>query len=448
MFKTKLVAVALILFAGVVSGVESNGIDPVAVPATSVTFNKDIAPIVFKNCTGCHRPGEVAPFALLTYQDTFKHAKQIARVTQSRYMPPWKAEPGHGDFLDERRLTPEQIGLIKQWADDGAPEGSVADLPPTPKFPEGWALGEPDMVLKMPDTFTLQAEGRDVFRCFVLPLNIDADKYVTAVDYRPGNRKVVHHALFFLDANGAARKKVSKDGKPGFESFGSPGFIPTGGLGGWAPGYTPRALPEGLGKLVKKGSDLVIQIHFHPSGKEEQEQSTVGLYFTKKTPDKTVASIPIGSQQINIAPGVKDYKVTKDFTVPVDAELVGITPHAHYLCKEMKVTATLPDGSTKPLIWIKDWDFSWQDQYLYKNLIKLPKNTKVLFEYTYDNSAENPRNPSTPPKLVKWGHETKDEMALVFLSYVAHGSEDAAKMRRTLIANKVKEALGLGGDAK
>ena len=297
------------------------------------------------------------------------------------------------------------------------------------------------MVIKMPEAFTLQKEGRDVFRCFVLPLNIDKDKFVAAVDYRPGNRKIVHHALFFLDANGVARKKVSQDGKPGFESFGSPGFIPTGGLGGWAPGYTPRLLPDGMGKLVKKGSDLVVQIHFHPSGKEEPEQSIVGLYFTKKTPDKVVASIQIASRKIDIAPGTKDYKVTQDFTTPADAEVVAITPHAHYLCKDMRVTATFPDGKSQDMIWIKDWDFSWQDQYLYKTPIKFPKGTKLHMEYTYDNSAENPRNPSNPPKQVKFGQQTQDEMALVFISYVSQSKEDMATMRRAMIVNRIKEAL-------
>ncbi len=432
---------------GAVSASEDPGYAPH--PKDSLTFNKDIAPIVFKNCTGCHRPGEVAPFALLSFQDVSKRAKQIARVTHSRYMPPWKAEPGYGEFLDERRLSAEQVGMLQQWVEEGAVEGAAADLPPAPKFSDGWALGEPDMVLKMPAAFTVPAEGRDVFRCFVLPMNIGDDKYVTAVDYRPGNRKVVHHALFFLDANGAARKKeeqkaAGQDPGPGFASFGGPGVLPTGGLGGWAPGYTPRPLPEGMGKLVKKGSDLVIQIHFHPDGKEEQEQSTIGLYFAKKTPEKVVASISVSSKNIDIAPGDKSYKVSKEFITPVEAEVVGITPHAHYLCKDMKVNATLPDGTVQSLIWIKDWDFSWQDQYLYKTPFKLPKGTKIAMNYIYDNSAENPRNPSNPPKRVNFGQQTQDEMALVFLSYVAPSAADAQKMRREMILNRVKDFIGGG----
>ncbi len=281
------------------------------------------------------------------------------------------------------------------------------------------------------------------FRCFVLPMNLSEDKYVTAVDYRPGNRKIVHHALFFLDSLGNARKKDAEDPGPGFASFGGPGFVPTGGLGGWAPGYSPRPLPDGMGKIVKKGSDLVIQIHFHPSGKEELEQSTIGLYFTKKKPEKVVSSISISSRKIDIAPGEKNYNVTKEFTSPVDAEIVGITPHAHYLCKDMKVTATLPDGTKKPLIWIKDWDFSWQDQYLYKKAFTLPKGTKVVLNYSYDNSSENSRNPSNPPKRVLFGQQTQDEMALVFISYVAQSGPDAIKMRQEMIANRVKEALGI-----
>ncbi|HLX60671.1 MAG TPA: ascorbate-dependent monooxygenase [Planctomycetota bacterium] len=417
----------------------------------TLTFNKDIAPIVFNNCTGCHRAGEVAPFALQTYQDVSKRAKQITRVTHSKYMPPWKPENGFGEFLDERRLTNDQIGMIAQWAEEGAAEGVAADLPPLPKFPEGWALGEPDMVVKMPQAYTLQAEGRDVFRCFVIPIKIDEDKYVTAVDFRPSNRKIVHHALFFLDALGVAKKKEGQDKAPGFASFGGPGFTPTGGLGGWAPGYQAHRLPEGMGKLLRKGSDLVLQVHFHPSGKEEPEQSTVGLYFSKKPAEKVIASLMIGNRKIDIAPGDKTYKVTKEFVTPVDAEVVGITPHAHYLCKDMKVNAVFPDGKTQPMIWIKDWDFSWQDTYLYKTPQKFPKGTKLTMEYTYDNSVENPRNPSNPPQRVHFGEQTKDEMALVFVNYVAKTTADVGAMRREMIANRIKEALsggGAGGEGK
>jgi hypothetical protein len=433
MKRTVALAVCVVL-AGVARGSEG--------PAT-VTYCKDVAPLVYAHCTGCHRAGEVAPFELQSYADVSKRAKQIARVTHSRYMPPWKPERGVNEFLGDRSLSDAQVATIQAWVEQGAVEGSPSDLPPAPKFTDGWTLGEPDLIVKMPQAYRVQAEGRDVFRCFVMPLNFDEDKYVTAVDYRPGNRRVVHHALFFLDNLGVARKKEDAPGK-GFASFGSPGFAPTGGLGGWAPGSVPMFLPDGMGRLVKKGSDLVLQLHFHPTGKEEDEQSTLGLYFAKKKPEKTIAGFMVSSRQIDIPPGEKRYKVTKEFTTPIDAELVGVSPHAHYLCKEMKVDAIKPDGTTQPLILIKDWDFGWQGQYLYKTPLKFPAGTKVRMEYTYDNSADNPRNPSSPPRRVLHGQQTQDEMAIVFLNYVAPNAAAAAQMRNAMIRNAVKDLVPSG----
>ena len=382
------------------------------------TFTKDIAPILFQNCTTCHRPGEVAPFALTNYKEAKKHARQIADVTSDKIMPPWKPEAGHGDFLGERRLPEPQIRLIDQWAKAGAPEGDPAALPPLPKFTEGWMLGEPDLVVKIPEAYTLRAEGRDVFRCFVVPLNLDEDKYVTAVDFKPGNPKIVHHALLYLDATGTARSLDAKDAEPGYPGAGGPGFLPTGSLGGWSPGYTPRHLPEGVGRLVRKGSDLVIQEHLHPSGKQEVEQSSIGLYFSKKPTDKLTNAFPKVSRPLDIPPGEKNYVIDDTFDVPVDVTLVGIIPHAHLLCKEIKVDANFADGSTRPLIWIKDWDWGWQDQYWYRESVRIPRGTKISLHYVYDNSADNARNPSTPPKRVRWGEQTTDEMAITFFQIV------------------------------
>ena len=246
-----------------------------------VTYNKDIAPILYKNCTACHRPGEVAPFQLMSYRDAAKHAMQLATVTQNRYMPPWKPEPGFAEFKDTRRLTDNEIALIKRWVNSGTPEGKPSDLPPAPKFTDGWQLGQPDMVLKMPEAYTLKSEGNDVYQCFVIPINNDEDKYVSAVEFRPGNRKAVHHALLFLDNTGTARKLDAADPEVGYRSFGGIGFSPSGGLGGWAPGAVPYRLPEGAARPVKKGSDLVIQVHYHPTGKTETDQSTVGYISLK-----------------------------------------------------------------------------------------------------------------------------------------------------------------------
>lgn len=384
-----------------------------------VTFTKDVAPILYANCVSCHRPGEVAPFPLIDYKDAAKRADQLAEVTQDRQMPPWKAEPGHGEFQHERRLTDEQIATIRAWADAGAPEGDKAALPPAPRFVEGWALGEPDLVVEMPQEFTLRAEGPDVFRWFVLPVKLPEDKYVRAVEFRPSNRKIVHHALLFLDKSGKAAELDARTPEIGYEKMGGPGFTPGGGLGGWAPGVSPQDLPEGVARLMPAGSDLIIQTHFHPTGKPETERSRVGLYFAKKEPEKLLAVFPSAARPLDIPAGKKDHRITNEFTVPLDTTLFGIIPHAHLLCKSIKVTATPPGGEERPLIWVKDWDWDWQEHYTYKEPVKIPAGTKVFMEFVYDNSADNIKNPHSPPKRVRWGEQTGDEMALVFFQILA-----------------------------
>jgi mono/diheme cytochrome c family protein len=392
-----------------------------AVQTPQVTFTKDVAPILFSNCASCHRPGEVAPFSLLSYQDAKRRASQLADVTESKFMPPWLPAEAHGDFKDARRLSESQIKTLRAWSDAGAPEGDAKDLPPAPKFADGWALGEPDLVVKMPEKYTLRAEGRDVFRVFVIPLDLQKDMYVRAIDFRPGNRKIVHHALFFLDSTGQARKLDAEDKEPGYSRAGGIGFMPTGGLGGWAPGVTPRFLPDGIARKLNKGSDLVVQVHFHPSGKLETEQASIGLYFTKKDPERLALSFPkpFRRSDLDIPPGTKNFVMEDTFTLPIDFDVAGIFPHAHLLCKEIKVDATLPDGRQIPLIWIKDWDWNWQDEFLYQKNIKLPRGTKIDQKYVFDNSAENVHNPSNPPRRVTWGEQTADEMAITFFLVTA-----------------------------
>jgi len=380
-----------------------------------VTFARDIAPIVYSNCTTCHRPGEVAPFSLMTYADVKKHAKQIATVVDDRIMPPWKPEIGFGHFTGERRLTADQIALVQSWAKSGAPEGNPADLPPTPQYGGGWTLGTPDLVLTMPESYTVPAGGRDVYRAFVLPTNVTEDKMVVAAEFRAGNPKIVHHALLFLDNSGKARELDAADPAPGYRSFGGPGFLPSGGLGGWAPGATASFLPDGMGRPMKKGADLVVQVHYHPSGKEDSDRSTVALYFAKKPATQTVFSWSLANRQIDIPAGEKSYRREASITAPIDLTLVGIIPHMHLLGREMKAWATLPNGEVLDLIWIKDWDFKWQDQYKYETPIKLPRGTRVDMYAIYDNSADNPNNPSNPPKRVHRGEQTTDEMCICFL---------------------------------
>ena len=371
-----------------------------AAPAVAApTFNRDIAPILFKNCSSCHHPGEVAPFSLLTYADAHKHSTEMADLTLNRQMPPWKPEHGFGEFLGERRLAAGDIATIQNWVKTGRPEGDPADLPAPPKYVEGWMLGEPDLVLKVPKAYTLRADGPDVMRSFVIPLDLPEDKYVEAVEFRPANRKIVHHALLFIDSTGRARAQDGADGKPGFGRGGGLGFVPSGGLGGWAPGMVPHRMPDGVARILRKDSDLVIQTHFHPSGKVETEQSTVGLYFAKRTPSRIFVSHMriAGGGRLNVAAGEKNYEIKQTFTVPADVKLQAIFPHAHLICKEIEVKATFPDGKTVPLIWIKNWDWDWQDDYFYVHPLDIPRGTQVSMRFRYDNSEDNLKNPASPP---------------------------------------------------
>ncbi len=393
------------------------------------TFSKHVAPLVWKHCSGCHRQGEVGPFSLLTYEDMAKRADFIVDITSSRRMPPWKAEPNFGKFHDERRLSDEELATLRAWAKAGAPRGDDRDLPEPPKFTEGWTLGKPDLILEMPEAFTIPASGADIYQCFVLPIPTSEHRTVAAVEFRPGNRRVVHHALLFLDSNGAARKRDEREAGPGYRSFGGPGVIPTGGLGGWAPGAIPRFLPEGTGMFLRKGSDLVLQLHYHPSGKVESDRSSVGIYFTKQLAPTIVGGLAVRSRQLNIPPDEKHYRVTAESEpLPVDVNVLGVGPHMHLLGRQMKATAQKPDGSTVPLVWIKDWDFNWQGGYAFAERVRLPKGSVIHVEAEYDNSADNPHNPNSPPKRVHWGEQTTDEMCLFSVQLTTDSVADLRKV--------------------
>jgi hypothetical protein len=378
------------------------------------TFSKDVAPILFANCATCHRPGAIGPFPLTTYAEAKKRAKLIAAVTADKTMPPWKPEAGHGEFLDARTLTAAQVATLKAWADAGAPEGDPKDAPKLPAFKTGWQLGKPDIVLKMPKPFTVPAEGRDVYMHFVFPLDVKTEIYVKAVEVRPGNLKVAHHAVGLLDGSGAARKKVDpKTG--GYVSFGGPGFTPVGFTPGFVPGQTPRPFGDGCAITIKKGTDLVLQMHYHPAGKPEADQTEVGLYLTKQKPTKHMLGVLMGTADIDIPPGDADYVRGDKFVLPVDLKLGSVWAHMHLIGKEVRVWAELPGGKTAKLLKIGDWDFNWQDTYLYKEPVVLPRGTVLRAEWRFDNTAANPRNPNAPPKRVLNGENSTDEMGGIWL---------------------------------
>jgi peroxiredoxin len=406
-----------------------------------VTFARDVAPILYKHCSSCHHAQGAAPFALLTYEDAVRRAALIAAVTAKRYMPPWKPEPGYAKFVGERRLSVQEIAVLRDWAAAGAPEGNPAATPLAPKFSEGWQLGKPDLVAKMPEPFRVAADGPDVYRCFVVPMSVAQNRYIKAIEFQPQDRSVVHHALFFADPGRIAREKDAADPGPGYACFGSPGFLPARGLGGWTPGSGPIELPADAPTTLPKSSDLVLQIHFHPTGKAESEQSSLALYFTDTAPTRQIIDIPLGSNQIDIPPGERAYKVRDHFTLPVGVEAIGIIPHAHYICKDMKGLATLPDGTKKSLIWIRDWDFNWQEQYRYATPMRLPGDTRLEMEFTYDNSDENPRNPSHPAKRVLWGPELTDEMAGLHLQVIPSRMAELPQLTEAL-RGKLMRSVG------
>jgi mono/diheme cytochrome c family protein len=429
-----------------------------------VTFSEHVAPIIFANCATCHRPGEAAPFSLLSYRDARPLAKAIASATAAHVMPPWKAGPSDYPFDNARRLTDDQIATIQRWVADGAPEGDPAKTPALPRFTEGWQLGTPDLAVTMHEPFDVPASGPDVYRNFVVPLNLDRDVWVRAIDFRPSARAVVHHSLFFLDATGAARARDADDPAPGFPggmgggrvvgqgrgvaailgngdaNAQADGVARAAGLGGWALGGRALELPSGLAFFVAKGSDLILSTHFHPSGTPQREKSSVGLYFASSPPMQAFTAIQLPPvfgvfEGLDIPAGQERYTITDSFVIPVDVRAFAIGAHAHYLAKEFTLKATLPDGVVKTLLSIADWDFSWQERYRFKEFVSLPKGTRLDATVTYDNSAANKRNPSRPPVRVYWGEESTDEMGSIGMQVVTANRGDLPQLQQAIAAH-------------
>jgi hypothetical protein len=386
------------------------------VTASPVTWSKQVAPLLAKHCQECHRLGDVAPFPLESYEDARKRARQIAQVTARRFMPPWKASQPVGVFQHERRLTEAEIGVFARWASAGAPQGG--DFTSTHKQPEP---PPPDLVATMPQPFEIPAEGPDLYQCIAIPVPAKENRWVRAIDFRPGNRRVVHHAIVF----------AGKPDQAVYPCFGAPGFLPARGLGGWSPGNRISEFPAGTAALLPAGSQIVLQIHYHPSGRVETDQSSVALYFADTRPSRTLMDIALGSNAIDIPAGAAQYQVRDHFTLPVDVELLGVIPHMHYVGKAIRGIATTPQG-VRLLIQIDDWDFNWQDRYWYGKPIRLPAGTKVEATFTYDNSTANIRNPSNPPQRVTWGLGVNDEMAGLHLQVVAVRAEDAEELGQAL----------------
>jgi len=387
----------------------------------AANFSRDVAPILNKHCVTCHRAGEVGPFPLETYDDAAPRAKLIAKVTASRYMPPWKPTHGYGRFKGERRLTQAEIATLDRWAAEGAPNGRARGTVTSTVARE---VVRPDLSIMLREPYQLAGDGPDTYRCFVIPFDSREERWVRSVAFVPSNRKIVHHALFFT----TTRRDLPGD----YPCFGTPGFLPSSSLGGWSPGNAPLEMPEGTAMRLPKDSRVVMQLHFHPTGKPEQEQSTLHLNFAASPPVRHIVDVGLVSRTIDIPPGDASYKVRDHFTIPVNVHAVGIIPHAHYVAREVKGWATLPGGRRVWLLWIRDWDFNWQDRYWYREPLALPEGTRVEMEFTYDNSAANVRNPNLPPQRVTWGPGTTDEMAGLHIQVIPDREEDLPELGRAL----------------
>jgi Flp pilus assembly protein TadD len=401
----------------------------VALPAGSVTFNKDIAPLVFEHCAPCHHPGGAGPFPLLTYHDVRKHASQIAAVTRRRYMPPWPPQHGYGDFADDRSLTDNQIRLIAAWVAQNEPEGRPSDLPPSPRFTTEWQMGPPDLILRMPRAFRMSPAGTDVFRNFVVPTGLKETKYVRGLELRVDNPRLVHHANVVLDRTQSLRRRDGQDGQPGFPGMditteaAANNFDPDSHFLFWKPGSILRPEPDDMSWRLDPGTDLILNLHLQPTGKEESIQAEVGIYFASHPPTRFPMLIQLEHDgAIRIPPGDNTFAVADSLTLPIDVAVLAIYPHAHYLGKLVEAWAVLPDGTLRWLVRIPDWDINWQAVYNYRTPVPLPKGTKVMMRITYDNSSSNPRNPHHPPTLVKTGNRAEDEMGHVWLQVLPKSS--------------------------
>jgi hypothetical protein len=368
----------------------------------------------------------------LSYADVKKRARQIVQVTADRYMPPWKSVEGHGRFVDERRLSADEIALVARWVEQGAVEGDAADLPKTPQFSDSWKLGEPDILVTMPEPYAIPADGPDIYRNFVLPLAVPAGKYIKALEYRPSNRRIVHHAVFSFDVTPNARKQDEADPDPGYPgSLTIPGRMFPGSMAAWVPGRDAAPLPAGFSMPWPAGADLVLQLHLHPSGKPEAEQSSIGFYLTDEPPAQSMVDVVLIDRKIDIPPGERAFRTRDEFTVPVEMKVFSIFPHMHLIGRDIKLTAHPPAGEPFSLIWISDWDFNWQSFYQCAEPVLLPAGTKVVLEGIHDNSEDNPRNPHRPPKRVTGGEQTTDEMSAALVQLVPVRESDLAQMAAT-----------------
>jgi tetratricopeptide (TPR) repeat protein/mono/diheme cytochrome c family protein len=412
--------------------------DVAAAQQGPVTFTRDVAPVLFKSCAPCHRPDGPGPFSFLTYDEARRHGTQIATVTKSRYMPPWKPDPGAGEFVGERRLTGAEIALIERWVRTGMPEGDAKDLPAPPRWSPGWQLGEPDLIVSLPE-YTLRPDGLDVFRMFVVPVPVQAVRYVRGLEFRASSR-AVHHANIRIDYSSASRRLDEADPEPGYNGLIlNSAEYPDGHFLGWTPGQASPLAPKGLAWQLSPGGDFVVQLHLRPTGAAERIQPSIGLYFSDDPPTRLPAMLRLGRQNIDIPAGEAGYQSVDSFTLPVDVQVQAFQPHAHYRATQVRARAELTDETTRNLIQISRWDFGWQDVYRVSDPYWLPAGTKIVTEFRFDNSARNIRNPESPPRRALWGFKSSDEMADVWIQVLTRTDADRERLVSTFRAKATAE---------
>ena len=384
-----------------------------------VTFSKDVAPILQKNCQECHRPGQIGPMPLLTFEDAAAWSETIRQVVEERRMPPWHADPRYGTFHNNRRLAESERNTLLAWINQGCAPGRSDDLPAPRKFAEGWSIGQPDVVLSMSKEFTVPAEAKGGIRYqyFVIPTGFGEDKWIQAAEVRPGNREVVHHIIVFvMPAGERNRDRNHPDG------------IGNGMLVAYAPGDQPVRFPPGTAKKIPKGYDLVFQMHYTPNGKEGTDRSSVGLIFATDKPQHEAKTRAIAQRIFIIPPGASSHKVTSSTTFPRDAVLWNLFPHMHLRGKSFEYRAVYPDGKSETLLSVPRYDFGWQTIYWLEKPLALPAGTRIECTAHFDNSPANLNNPD-PEKFVRWGDQTWEEMMIGFTDYSFTGPANAASNR-------------------
>ncbi len=414
------------------------------------TFANDIAPIIYEKCATCHRDGEIGPMALTNYEEVQSWGPTIEFVTSSKIMPPWQPDPSYSTFLGENFLTDEEIATISEWVNDDMPRGDANAEPAFPDFPEGSVLGTPDLVLEMEEDWVHEGNFQDDYRYFVFPTNFPDDKVIKAVEFRPGNSKIVHHALLFEDVTGAAREKDDATPEYGFDGFGSfldgnsTSILTQKQFPGFVPGQKPIRYPDGLGQILQAGADVVVQIHYAPWPITETDRSKMNIFFMDETEEELERQVQghimvplqevIGEQFFILANTKKEFHGR--YTVPIDVSLVNIAPHMHLLGKHWEVWVETPDGDRINLINVPEWDFNWQGSYSFDRFKVVPAGSVVHAVASYDNTTDNPNNPSNPPQFVTWGEGTQDEMYYLPLGFVTYkeGDEDIVFSETTVSA--------------